>query len=263
MDKTLFLYLDFLGFRQLTKDPSKVRKMFSVLDECNLHKDPNYRAIVFSDTLLAYKTAPGIGRSPHSSELMFLIEFVQDITHRLARSGIFFRALIQHGAFEHKRLDNIDAYFGDALISSYDHEAGLQGTGLFLQSSLVQYDRVFRSKQFSPEYHFSFLTVDLVRATDFREFPLPDEVIQWRGSGIEKRVYLQVEYLRSLWQGCFHDQPSIRSKFLNTWAMYEQNYRELTEVLRASDFSPESLCDIDWESARREFDERTRFWQQE
>ncbi len=264
MDNTLFLYLDFLGFRELTKDPSKVRKLFSVLDECNLHRDSAYRAIVFSDTLLAYNTAPGISRSPQSSELMFLIEFVQDITHRLASSGIFFRALIRYGAFEHKRLKNIDAYFGDALISSYDHEAGLQGTGLFLQSSLVPYDNVFRSKSFSPEYHFSFLAYDLIRATDWGgEYPLPEEVIQWREAGIEERVYRQVEYLRSLWQGCFHDHPSIRSKFLNTWAMYEQNYRGLTEALRASDFRPESLCDIDWKPAEREFDKRTRFWQQE
>jgi hypothetical protein len=194
---------------------------------------------------------------------MFLIEFVHDITHRLAGSGIFFRALIRYGAFEHQRLQNIDAYFGDALISSYEHEADLQGTGLFLQPSLVEFDKVFKSKPFSPKYHFSFLAYDLVRATDLGTFPLPEEVIQWREAGIEERVHSQIEYLRSIWQGCFHEEPKIRSKHLSTWALYEQNYRGLTEALRASDFRPESLCNIDWEPAKREFEKRERFWQQE
>jgi len=263
MDKMLFLYLDFLGFRDLIELPPTIRKLFSVLDSCNIHEDSAYRTIVFSDTLLAYNTAPGISRSPYSSELMMLIEFVQDITHRLTGSGIFFRALIQYGEFEHERLENIDAYFGKALISCYDHESKLKGSGLFIQSSLIPYDKVFKSVPFSSEYHFSFLAYDLIRATVWGgEYPLPEEVIGWREASIEDRVLSQVDYLRAIWEATFHAKPAVRSIYLNTWAMYEQNYGDLTAVLKNSNFNPAALCDIDWNPARESLNESKQWWQQ-
>jgi hypothetical protein len=89
MPQTLFLYLDFLGFRALSTNPTKVRRLFQALDECAIHRDSNFRTVVFSDTLLAYNSVNPIGEGYMSPELMYLIEGVQDITHRLVGVNFF------------------------------------------------------------------------------------------------------------------------------------------------------------------------------
>ena len=129
MQNTLFLYLDFLGFSNLViGDSNKVRRLFNMLDAINIHKDCNFKSIIFSDTLIAYNVL-----NEHSQtcyEFMFLVEFVQDIAHRLTGSNLFFRAIIRFGEFEVQKLTHFDAYFGEALINSYKDEKDLP-VGLF------------------------------------------------------------------------------------------------------------------------------------
>ncbi len=250
MPETLFLYLDFLGFRALSASPAKVRRLFETLNGCAIHRDSNFRTVVFSDTLLAYNSVSPIGHQHMGTELMFLIEFVQDIIHRLTGSGITFRALIRFGEFEYARLQLLEAYFGEALIASYDDEQKLPATGLFLHESVIAYNHIFSAERFSENYHFSFLAYDLTRLADLgSDYPVNVDVTMWREAGIEERVLFQVQHLRDLHEGTLHPNPSIRSKFLGSWSMYQRSYPLLVKTLVDSDFNPASLCELDWSGA--------------
>ncbi|MEQ1751820.1 MAG: hypothetical protein ABL974_20530 [Prosthecobacter sp.] len=250
MPETLFLYLDFLGFRALSASPAKVRRLFQTLDGCAIHRDSNFRTVVFSDTLLAYNSVNPIGEGYMWTELMYLIEFVQDITHRLTGSGISFRALIRFGEFEYSRLQHVESYFGEALIASYDDESKLPATGLFLHKSVIPYNNIFQSAQFSDDYHYSFLAYDLTRlARDDFDYPVSPEVTMWSEAGIEERVLFQIQHLREIYDGTMHSNPLIRSKYLGSWSMYQRTYPRLVEVLVGSSFDPASLCELDWSSA--------------
>lgn len=250
MPETLFLYLDFLGFRSLSANPAKVRRLFQTLDGCAIHRDSNFRTVVFSDTLLAYNSVIPIGEGYMWTELMYLIEGVQDITHRLTGSGISFRALIRFGEFEYSRLEHLESYFGEALIASYDDESKLPATGLFLHRSVIPYNNIFPAAQFSDDYHYSFLAYDLARlARDDFDYPVSADITMWSEAGIEERVLFQIQHLKEIHEGTLHSNPLIRSKYLGSWSMYQRTYPQLTETLVAGDFDPASLCELDWSGA--------------
>ena len=85
------MYLDFLGFTELIKDKSRVIELFSIIDDLHAHKDPNYKVIVFSDTMLIYNSINPKNDWYKKIELMYLIEFARDLLLRLERVMNFLR----------------------------------------------------------------------------------------------------------------------------------------------------------------------------
>jgi hypothetical protein len=260
MKKTLFLYLDILGFKLLSASPEKVRSLFEILDSCSVHRNSNFKTVVFSDTLIAFNSATDLSPRHMRIELMFLIEFVHDITHRLTGLGIAFRAIIRFGEFEYAKLNHIEAYFGKALIASHeDEKSELPATGLFLHDSVISHNDFFPAVRFSDAYHFSFLAYDLARVSrDYQDagYPLPPLVTMWSEAQIEDRVLFQIHHLREIYDGTFHDKPSVRSKYLMSWSMYESTYPNLVKALTTTNFDPASLCNIDWSEAQEKLRKR-------
>lgn len=271
MHKTLFLYLDILGFSELIKTPSRVDQIFAVLDTAALHRDSNFRAIAFSDTLLAYHTRDGLKGSSKAVELMFLIELVQDIFLRLIGSGTYFRAVITEGAFHHSQLQNMQAFYGQALIDAYQKEKAITGTGLYLDRRLEQYDQVFRHRPYSSDFLFVCLTHTLTRLTPQKadlledaalfadpDFPIPGEVLA--SQGMEYMVYPEIVYLKDVFSlKDSHPLPDVREKHLVTWNMYEHAYPKLVKSLVECDFSANGVANMDWTSASEHF-ENSRGW---
>jgi hypothetical protein len=250
MNKKLFLYLDILGFASLcSSNHGKVRKIFEAINGCNIYKDRNFKAIVLSDTLIAFNAEDDLGAMV--TELGFLIENVHHITDLLTGSGITFRAIICLGEFEFAEMSNINAYFGAALIKSHnDEKSKFPATGLFLHNSVMEFNSWFPAAKFSDEYHFSFLAYDLARLDNQKfGYPVPWELMDWPEDAI-KRVMFQIEYLRFIYSSSFDGDPGIRSKYLNTWAIYQRSFPKLTDVLLSSDFNPSAISDINWEGAK-------------
>jgi hypothetical protein len=158
MQSTLFLYIDILGFSDLIKDTARVERLYQIIDNARLHRDSNYRAIVFSDTIVAYHTHSNLTGKSKAIELMFLIELTQELFLRLVGSGIFFRAVITEGSFHHKKLKNLEAFYGQALVDTYRAEKSLSSIGLFLDNKLRRFNQVFRWRIFSPQFDFVYLT---------------------------------------------------------------------------------------------------------
>ncbi len=266
MQSTLFLYIDILGFSELIKNTARVEKLYSVIDDAGLHRDSNFKAIVFSDTIVAYGTHSNLEGASKANELMFLIELTQEFFLRLIGSGIFFRAVITEGAFHHKKLKNLESFYGQALVDAYRAEKGLTGTGLFLNNKLRQFNQVFRSRIFSPQFDFVYLThystgltpasEDLLEpASVFAnpEFPLPE--IMLTASSIEYLVYPEIVHFREVYdQMNNHTDPNVRVKHLATWNMYCLGYPKLMRSLVDHKFAPEGLAQMDWSEAKRLFE---------
>src|SRR4051812_30262351 len=69
MESKLFLYIDSLGFSDIIKETTRVERLYSLIDQAALHRDSNYRAIVFSDTIVAYHTVPNLEGGSKATEL--------------------------------------------------------------------------------------------------------------------------------------------------------------------------------------------------
>ena len=55
MQKKYLLYIDILGFANLvSKKPKEVKKIYEVVNELNVHRQSEFKAIIFSDTILIY-----------------------------------------------------------------------------------------------------------------------------------------------------------------------------------------------------------------
>ena len=158
MQSTLFLYIDILGFSDLIKETTRVEQLYKIIDDARLHRDSNYRTIVFSDTIVEYNTHSNLTGKSKATELMFLMELTQELFLRLVGSGIFFRAVITEGSFHHKKLKNLEAFYGQALIDTYRAEKNLIGIGLFLDNKLRRFNQFFRWRTFSPQFDFIYLT---------------------------------------------------------------------------------------------------------
>ncbi len=96
------LYIDILGFAEMTKsEPRKVARVYSILDELNVHQHQSFKTIVFSDTVLVYN--PDLASSDKDRRYLvwYLIEFAEDLHHRLTGQDIYFRAILTSGSFAH------------------------------------------------------------------------------------------------------------------------------------------------------------------
>jgi len=267
MNKRLFLYIDILGFKDLIKHTEKVLLLFSILDQAQIHKDSNFRSIVFSDTIVAYNIHPNYTDEAKAVEVMYLIELTQDLFYRLIGTGIYFRAVITEGEFFHDKFENLEAYFGEALVETYLEEKNLEGTGLYLINRLKNFNRIFRFKKFSEKFDYIYLThmcsgitfwlnrnVDEIDKPDFGEYPLhKDHLIL---GGLEYMIYPELEHFKDVYQKMNnHPNPSVRSKFLTTWNMYCHAYPGLTRNLVKENFDPNGLSVLDWSEAKKRFEE--------
>lgn len=265
--KTIFLYIDILGFSELVKTPAVVSRLFRLLNDARIHSDSNYRAIAFSDTIVAYNTHPDLQGATKAVELMFLIELTQELFLRLAGSGIFFRAVITEGNFYHERLSHMDAFYGQALIDTYRAERALVGLGLFLDVALRRFNHVFKWRMFSSAYDFVYLThyctglylgeerlLNLDEAMADAVFPLPGTRLQ--ASGLEYMIYPEIVHLQEVRAAMEqHIDPAVRAKHRSAWQMYSMEYPNLVRSLERHGMDPKGLADLDWSDAKRRFDE--------
>lgn len=154
------LYIDILGFSDLVKrDPLQVEKIYGVLDSLNVHSDDIFRTIVFSDTVVVYNRIdpkPDDAKA-HESIVCYSIEFAEDLHHRLTGQGLYFRAVQVYGEFQHYALENIDCFFGEALIDAYAQEKKIPSIGLFIDTTCNQYNRYFLTEPFGDHLLFVYL----------------------------------------------------------------------------------------------------------
>lgn len=248
------MYLDFLGFTELIKDESRAMDLFRIIDDLNAHKDANYKVIAFSDTLLIYNSLNPSDEWYKKVELMYLIEFAQDLLAQLIEKDIYFKAVITEGEFCHNRLKNIDAYFGPALVDTHKVEKDLKGTGLYLDSKLRGFNAFFNYVDCGEGYDYVLLTQQLAGLRMYMdELPLDKKIIidQVLGFG----VYQECQFLKKVYNLMLnHPVEKVRVKYKFTWDMYSKFHSMIMNALIDSEFNMNALAVMDWSSVKKDYD---------
>ena len=232
------LYIDILGFSDLVKrDPLQVERIYGVLDSLNVHRHDMFRTIVFSDTVLVYnRTDPKLNdKKAHEYIVWYSIEFAEDLHHRLTGQGLFFRAVLVSGEFQHYALENIDCFFGEALIDAHARERTIPSIGLFIDTACNQYNCYFRTEPFGNQLHFVYLNRSVESLQQDTNGNLPVDPILLD----DNYPYLawQVRFLRDVHSmRREHPDPTVRAKFLTAWDLYYRRYPKILKALEEGGF---------------------------
>lgn len=157
----VFLYIDILGFSNMVKDHSpKIPHIFDIFNGLSAHYHYAFQTIVFSDTIIVYNENNDM---PNHYYVTYLIEFAQQLFYKLLPIGVYYRGFITHGDFEFRKLSNIQAYWGNALIEAYgddnnkDENKRIKGIGLFVKEELSDEIVILDKKPVGKKYSFVFL----------------------------------------------------------------------------------------------------------
>lgn len=249
MQKRMFLYIDLLGFSDMIKSGYPVGNLYAHIDALNVHRDKGFTCIVFSDTILVY--GKEIWSAHKREAVMWLAEFAQDLFYRLIPINKHFRAFITEGEFEHTRMNNIEAYYGQALVDCYEVEKQINAMGVFLDSALVPYSHIFKTTPYNSQcsiVHVMQTLGSLDLSSTFGgnvTFPIPGELID----GAEPRIAYEVRYIENIYKGSLDGSSpqKVRQKFANTLDLIRSRHPLLVNALIANNFDLNALATgVDW-----------------
>lgn len=242
MDERFLLYIDILGFSDMVaKEPRKVARVYAILNLLNVHRHQSFKTIVFSDTVLVYNIEPALTDKDREYYVWFLTEFAEDLHHKLTGQDIYFRAMLVAGDFSHYQLENVECFFGMALINAYNAEKGIPSLGLFMDSKCAEYNRFFRLAPFSQEFSFVYLSRSLEHLNEYSGGSYPVD-IYGPGENTAPFAPWQVRFLRDIHHEMRnHPSPHVRAKFLTAWDFYFKRYPEMLQALLQQNFDLNAL----------------------
>jgi hypothetical protein len=255
------LYIDLLGFSDMTKrDPRKVARLYSIIDSLNVHQNEFYKTIVFSDTILVYNITDPKNDEQRNHVIWYLIEFAEDLHHRLTGQDIYFRGVIYPGDFEHYRLKNIECFYGQALISAYLKEKDISCAGLFIEKSCNAHNRYFRTTEYDSEIDFVYLNRQLEYMQEFTSGIFPFDIGNMYDHA--PNALYQVRYLADLYKTMrSHPSPKARVKLLSNWDFHAARYPRMLEELVKGNFSIRSLTPrTDWSDEEKVMNDSIKYF---
>lgn len=253
MSSKLFLYLDILGFSELVENPTHANEIYQIVDKLNVFTHQGrFECIVFSDTLIVYNSEKITNSQHRSSAIMWMCEFAQDLFYRLIKKDIHFRALLTEGDFFHERLENIQSFYGNVLVSAHKYEKQIKCTGLFMDNRLIEDSNIFSTDQYDPEYSFVHImqSLDTISFSGV-EYPVPSCLIL--DQALEGFIAYDLFYLKNIYAHISDSSTSgsIRSKYVNTWSMLRQRHALLLDTLEYNNFDLNCVSSINWENEIR------------
>ena len=230
------LYIDLLGFADMTvRDPRKVARLYSIVDSLNSHRHDLFRTIVFSDTILVYNHKDPQNDEERDYLVWYLIEFAEDLHHRLTGQDIYFRGIVCSGDFEHYSLKNIECFYGGALVNAYLSEKNIDCAGLFIDGHCNTHNKYFRTAKYTDDFNFVYLNRHLEYLDQFVGSTYPSN--QHHLDDQAPFAPYQVRYLEDLYRTMRnHSSPRARVKLLTSWDFHALRYPRMTEALVQGNF---------------------------
>lgn len=249
------LYIDILGFSDLVKnDVEKVRILFKIVNDLNVHQHFDFKTIVFSDTILIFNKEVATSQHDHEYLIMYACEFIQDLMFKTIELDIQFRAILTHDEFYYENLDNLEAYYGAALVNAYHKEKEINGLGLFIDKRISKYNLIFKMSEFDKDLNFVYLLQTLEFLHSFGEFTLPLSSSYVSAGfdlfGLEDNVIT----LKNIYANIASQTDSkIRGKYLETYNQYRKRYSWLLDLFETNDFDHTIISPhAEWEHLKRE-----------
>ena len=213
MKERFLHYIDILGFAEMTrKEPRKVARFYSILDSLNVHAHDAFVTIVFSDTVLVYNPDLATTKEECRYFVSYLIEFAEDLHHRLTGQDIYFRAVVTTGDFSHYKLENVECFFGESLVNAYLSEKEIPSLGVFIGNECNSYNEYFRTAKFDDKYHFVYLnrSIEYLHQYTNDTYPISDPTLEDQALHIPWQVRFLTDVHKHMRE---HPIPSVRLKF--------------------------------------------------
>lgn len=239
MTERFLLYIDILGFTEMVKsEPRKVARIYSILDTLNVHKHDSFKTIVFSDTILVYNIDIADNDKDRQYYVWYLIEFAEDLHHRLTGQDIFFRAVLVAGDFSHYNLKHVECFYGDALIFAHNAEKIIPALGLFIDRECEKYNEFFEVEMFNSGYFFVYLNRSLEALDEYSGGKFPIENYKVNIGDIAPHATWQIRFLQDVYEHMRkHPEPLVRAKFLAAWDLYRRRFPQMLKVLEDEGFN--------------------------
>ena len=248
------LYIDILGFSELVKnDVKKVKALFTIVNELNSHQHFDFKTIVFSDTILIFNRKIAVTQHDHEYLIMYSCEFIQDLMFKTLELDIQFRAILTYDEFYYENLDNLEAYYGKALVNAYYKEKEINGLGLFIDKRISHYNTIFKMSEFDKDLNFVYLLQALEFLHSFGEFllPLSPSYVSegYDLFGLEDNICILKTIHTNI---AIQIDSRIRGKYLETYNQYRKRYGWLLNIFETSCFDHTVISpEAEWEHLKR------------
>lgn len=249
MKERFLLYIDILGFSDLViKTPEKIKNIYKVVNELNVHRHGGFQTIIFSDTILVYNKVQPVGVDDYEYIVMYMCEFAQDLIFRGSSFNLNFRAILTYGDFEHYKLQNVECYYGRSLVNAYLKEKEINGVGLFIDITIGKYNKIFKTIKYDENLSFVYLFQVVLRLNMLTGgvLPLPKAFLIESDEfyGLSAEIALLERYFFELTS---NESPKIRAKYLQTYQFYKKMIPNILNKLEEANFSLSTINpDIDW-----------------
>lgn len=250
MKERFLLYIDILGFSDLIiNDSEKIKNIYQIVNDLNVHTHGAFQTIVFSDTILVYNKVEPI--SVHDSEyiVMIMCEFAQDLIYRGVSNNINFRAILTYGEFEHYKLENVECYYGKSLVNAYLKEKEIIGVGLFIDNTLEKFNAIYKTIKYNGNLNFVYLLQTILRMSDLFSGLLPLDRTLFEDS--DEFYYLKDDVLllkKYFYELNSNENPKIRAKYLQSYQFYKKRMPDVLYKLEQNNFSLSTINpDVNWD----------------
>ena len=233
----VLLYLDIIGFENLVrKNPVKVKQIFQIFDNLKVHKHFAIETVVFSDTILVFNKALNHSKDYYCT---YLIEYSQDIFYKLLSINVYFKGILTFGEFNFFNMNNIQAYYGSALIDAHNDEKILEGFGLYVDKSLSDDIILFDKIHFSDKYDFILLCQSIKKLYDSTEGILPIDINLLKETDTfyrideDLRFFREIEFLKEN-----HPSENIKAKYQKVYNTYKTYLPKFFKAFEVQGFLP-------------------------
>lgn len=232
-----FLYIDILGFENLVRtNPQKVDQIFTIFDALKVHRHFAFQTVVFSDTILVFNKDDSLSTDYYCT---YLVEYSQELFYRLSAINVYFKGILTFGEFNFSKMNNIEAYYGLALIETYKDESILEGFGLFVDKRLSREIIVFDKVSFTEKYEFILLCQSIKNLYSTTKGILPIDITLLTETDTYHRIDEDLRFLREIeYLKQKHPSEEIRAKYQKVYDTYKVELPLFFQVFEAKGFIP-------------------------
>jgi hypothetical protein len=245
MKTDFLLYLDILGFEALCLggDP-KVEQIYECLLQAKSAHYRSYKIVIFSDTVLIQN----IGIENPMYSLMFLCEFFIDLQYWLSKINVFIRGVIKNGPFTLERRQDVEIFYGPAIIAAYRAEKTIKAVGLFMCNGCAEFNHIHTLTHFDSKHSFVQTLLGVVK--HFQLTCGGVEVDRFILEETDELCHLKddIQLLQLFSQHRRTDiDPCVKAKHEATWQLIRSCNEQLLDALEEESFDLDVVNDeFDW-----------------
>lgn len=232
-----FLYIDVLGFKNLvTCSSNKVKLIFQIIDSLHVHKDIAFQTIVFSDTILIFNKD---NKYPLHYYVTYLIEYAQQLFYKLSMINVYFKGIITLKSFTYIEMQNFNAYYGEALISTYQDEKELNGFGVYIDKFISNNAFLFDKIEINEKYNYILLCQSLIKLYKETKGKLPTSKIILTKTDDYYRIDEDLRFLREIDYYRKHIKDDhLRKKYNYVYNIYKSFLPNFFDTFEKEGFLP-------------------------